>query len=445
MPQLARQARRAQLPGCVLRIAPAQRTMQRRLGKGGPLCVTRITHALNVGATDMAVRTMMFIDGTWLAVTANRMADQLGYAKRVGGPLRFGALPLLCAEHVARQLPSGDPLDVVRTHYFASIATNYDPVDDDAVQRRSEFFDALRRQHRYEVYRYDIDYRGGRVRRAQRPDEQTYEPREKAVDVGLATALLEMTALSAFDIAIVVGGDRDFVPALQAVRRLGKRVAIVSARGSCPREFYDPNDPLRLRDFDPIWLDDLWPKLVNTPELTSSHFAQPEPSLPQEHTDGAPPTEPADVEVPQLVVALADDHVSSAVADTPVHDDDAGSVHALVTKVHPTGYAFARDDEGLDYYFRREDLNSGNTFDDLTTWKTRVHLTLSASARPGNAGRARAVSITQQLTNAVQPPAPAAPWRTATQRRAGTTAALPALTTDAWDADPFAAPVRRTI
>jgi hypothetical protein len=395
----------------------------------------------------MAVRTMMFIDGTWLAVTANRLADQLGYAKRVGGPLHFGALPLLCAEHVARQLPSGDPLDVVRTHYFASIATNYDPLDEDAVQRRSEFFDALRRQHRYEVYRYDIDYRGGRVRRAQRPDEQTYEPREKAVDVGLATALLEMTALSAFDIAIVVGGDRDFVPALQAVRRLGKRVAIVSARGSCPREFYDPNDALRLRDFDPIWLDELWPKLVNTPELISSQVVQAVPSLASEQTDSAEPSEPTDVEVPQLVVAMADDHAASPPSAVAALEDDAGSVHALVTKVHPTGYAFARDEEGLDYYFRREDLGNGDTFDDLTTWKTRVHLTLSAIARPGNAGRARAVTITQQLADAVQPPAPAAPWRSATQRRAGTgtSTALSALATDAWDADPFAAPVRRTI
>lgn len=393
----------------------------------------------------MAVRTMMFIDGTWLAVTANRMAEQLGFAKRVGGPLRFGALPLLCAEQVARQLPSGDPLDVVRTHYFASIATNYDPLDDDAVQRRSEFFDGLRRQHRYEVYRYDIDYRGGRVRRSQRPDEQTYEPREKAVDVGLATALLEMTALSAFDIAIVVGGDRDFVPALQAVRRLGKRVAIVSARGSCPREFYDPNDPLRLRDFDPIWLDELWPDLVGTPELVSPPLVQPTLSQSWEPTE---PIEPADVEVPQLVVAMADEPAPVAASVSPVQEDDAGSVHALVTKVHPTGYAFARDEEGLDYYFRREDLGHGDTFDDLTTWKTRVHLTLSAAARPGNAGRARAVTITQQLAHPVQPPAPAAPWRSATQRRAGTTTTLhglPALTTDAWDADPFAAPVRRTI
>jgi hypothetical protein len=376
----------------------------------------------------MAVRTMMFIDGTWLAVTANRMAEQLGYGKRVGGPLRFGALPLLCAEHIARQLPSGDPLDVVRTHYFASIATNHDPVDDDVVQRRSEFFDALRRQHRYEVYRFDIDYRGGRVRRSQRPEDQTFEPREKAVDVGLATALLEMTALSAFDIAIVVGGDRDFVPALQAVRRLGKRVAIVSARGSCPREFFDPNDALRLRDFDPIWLDDLWPQLVVTPEVGDIEVAQ------------SAPYPLADVRT-----GTSDYPASDTASNAEVHTT-ADGITALVTKVHPTGYAFARDEEGLDYYFRREDLQDNHTFDELSTWKTRVHLTLSASAKPGNAGRARAVTIAQQLTSAVRPPAPAAPLIAPAPRAATPDeTAMVSKVADVWDADPFAAPARRAI
>jgi len=369
----------------------------------------------------MAVRTMMFIDGTWLAVTANRMAEQLGYGKRVGGPLRFGTLPLLCAEHVARQLPSGDPLDVVRTHYFASIATNYDPLDDDAVQRRSEFFDSLRRQHRYEVYRYDIDYRGGRVRRSQRPDDQVFEPREKAVDVGLATSLLEMTALSAFDIAIVVAGDRDFVPALQAVRRLGKRVALVSARGSCPREFFDPNDALRLRDFDPIWLDDLWTQLVVTPEVADVEVPQPV-AVRADHVIAT--TDP--IEPPAPEPASHNDEV------LPVSADAAAGVTALVTKVHPTGYAFARDNEGLDYYFRREDLEDSNAFANLTTWKTRVRLTLSTSARPGTAGRARAVTIAQQLPVAVQPPAPA-------------TSLAQAVLGDIWDADPFAAPARRAV
>ncbi|MFN8800587.1 MAG: NYN domain-containing protein, partial [Gemmatimonas sp.] len=177
----------------------------------------------------MSTRAMIFIDGSWLAVTANRLADQHGLQGRTGGPLDFGALPRVCAQAIAAQMASATGLDVVRTHYFGSIATNFDTVDQDAVQRRSEFFDSLRRHHRYEVYRYETDYRGHRVRRT--PGEEGFVPQEKAVDVGLATALLEMAAVSAYDIAIVVCGDRDFVPALQAVRRLGKRVAIVSARG----------------------------------------------------------------------------------------------------------------------------------------------------------------------------------------------------------------------
>ena len=179
----------------------------------------------------MSTRAMVFIDGTWLAVTTNRLADQHGVLGRTGGPLDFGALPRVCAQAIASQMALSSGIDVVRTHYFGSIATNYDLQDQDAVQRRSEFFDSLRRHHRYEVFRYETDYRGHRVRRTS--GDEGYTPPEKAVDVGLATSLLEMAAVSAYDIAIVVCGDRDFVPALQAGRRLGKRVAVVSARGSC--------------------------------------------------------------------------------------------------------------------------------------------------------------------------------------------------------------------
>ena len=167
----------------------------------------------------MSTRAMVFIDGTWLAVTTNRLADQHGVLGRTGGPLDFGALPRVCAQAIASQMALSSGIDVVRTHYFGSIATNYDLQDQDAVQRRSEFFDSLRRHHRYEVFRYETDYRGHRVRRT--PGDEGYTPPEKAVDVGLATSLLEMAAVSAYDIAIVVCGDRDFVPALQAVRRLG--------------------------------------------------------------------------------------------------------------------------------------------------------------------------------------------------------------------------------
>ena len=379
----------------------------------------------------MATRAMVFIDGTWLAVTTNRLADQHGLQGRTGGPLDFGALPRVCAQAIAAQMATTAGLDVVRTHYFGSIATNFDVVDQDAVQRRSEFFDSLRRHHRYEVYRYETDYRGHRVRRT--PGEEGFVPQEKAVDVGLATALLEMAAVSAYDIAIVVCGDRDFVPALQAVRRLGKRVAIVSARGSCSREFSDPNDPMRVRDFDPLWLDLLWSQVVapgarslrSAGESASGQGADlagefaDEGEVPGSGEEGHP---------------MAARGTAGALADSPYSDErDSSALSGVVTKVHANGYGFVRGDDGADYYFRRSDLADVTDFLRLERFRTRLTFRVSELARPGQAGRAASlvVSGVQDASVSVSP------------RPAFSSAPSPVLSDDLWALDPFAAPVRR--
>lgn len=396
----------------------------------------------------MSTRAMVFIDGTWLSVTANRIADQHGLQGRTGGPLDFGMLPRLCVGEVVAQMEPGTSLDVVRTHYFSSIATNYDAADHDAVQRRSDFFDALRRQHRYEVYRFETDYRGNRVRRSLRPDEVSYEPREKAVDVGLATSLLEMAALSAYDIAIIVCGDRDFVPALQAVRRLGKRVAIVSARGSCPREFSDPNDPLRLRDFNTLWLDDLWPQLV-------APNARPLVRVAGESAEAAGATvDDVSDEATQELSAInpyADEPIAvelptkEPVAEEPpatlTDTADKGAVlDGVVSKVHGNGYGFIRATGGLDYYFRRASMRDPLHFGRLLRGTTTVQFTVDEPASAAGAGRAAQIAVLSGLgavdaVAAVTPPraVPLPPPAVATV----------ASIDDDWDRDPFAKPRAR--
>jgi hypothetical protein len=66
-----------------------------------------------------------------------------------------------------------------------------------------------------------------------------------------------------YDIAIAVIGDQDFVPVLQHVRRLGKRVAIASIKAvdekghsPCYRGYDDRANANRVKDFDIIWLDE---------------------------------------------------------------------------------------------------------------------------------------------------------------------------------------------
>lgn len=60
--------------------------------------------------------------------------------------------------------------------------------------------------------------------------------KEKCVDIALASEMLYYATLpNAYDIAVLVSGDFDFMPALLKVRQQGKRVAVCATRKSCSR------------------------------------------------------------------------------------------------------------------------------------------------------------------------------------------------------------------
>jgi CspA family cold shock protein len=200
---------------------------------------------------------MIFIDGTWLYVNQYLLSRRHGEDFR----LDYGKLPRVLAGLVETQLGNTHG-DIVRTFLFGSNARNYDPRDDYLVQARRDFFDTLKEFYHYEVEVFPIDYKGRRLRKGDRHPDDEFFPQEKCVDIALATAMLYYAAIpNAYDIAVAVIGDRDFVPLLQHVRRLGKRVAIASVQGSCAAEYADPKDPLRLKDFDIIWIGDLLDQL----------------------------------------------------------------------------------------------------------------------------------------------------------------------------------------
>jgi len=131
------------------------------------------------------------------------------------------------------------------------------------VERRLNFFTMLRQQHHYEIEAFPIEFRGKRLRRLDRDPGDAFEPKEKCVDIALATSMLFNAAMAnAYDVAIAVLGDQDFKPVLQSVRRLGKRVAIASIAGACSGEYTDPADKARVRDVELLWLEDLLPRLA---------------------------------------------------------------------------------------------------------------------------------------------------------------------------------------
>lgn len=205
------------------------------------------------------IKFMLFIDGTWLYSNTSRLVEASG---EPGFVLDFGKLPRVLAEEVGRRL-GHDEWTVVRTHLFGSYAANVDPRDIEPVERRLNFFSMLRQQHHYEVEAFPVEYRGKRLRRTDRDPSDTFEAKEKCVDIALATSMLFNASMAnAYDVAIAVLGDQDFKPVLQSVRRLGKRVAIASINGACSGEYSDPADRARVRDVDLMWLEDLLPRLA---------------------------------------------------------------------------------------------------------------------------------------------------------------------------------------
>eukprot|EP00965_Chrysotila_dentata_P042139 1397951-Pleurochrysis_carterae.AAC.6 len=133
------------------------------------------------------------------------------------------------------------PVEVVRTHVYSSLKPN--PSEPGSIARK-EMFDCMREQH------FDVhlgDFTGSQ---------------EKCVDIALAVDMLHYaTTPDAFDVAVLVSGDADFLPALVRTRQKGKRVAVCSMRNSAAADFESPD--CQIKDFDVIWLDDHLPQLVS--------------------------------------------------------------------------------------------------------------------------------------------------------------------------------------
>ena len=59
--------------------------------------------------------------------------------------------------------------------------------------------------------------------------------------------------------AILLSGDKDFLPALIRTRQKGRKVAICAFRNGCNRDLYEtPN----VKDYDMIWVDDFLDRLI---------------------------------------------------------------------------------------------------------------------------------------------------------------------------------------
>ena len=100
--------------------------------------------------------------------------------------------------------------DLIKVYFVCSIGPTSGP-------GQQRFYDWLDSQEYFYVKQFD------------RKSNNQGELREKQVDVYLATQVVALAYENAYDVAMIVSGDEDYVPAIEIVQQKGKVVTVVSA------------------------------------------------------------------------------------------------------------------------------------------------------------------------------------------------------------------------
>jgi uncharacterized LabA/DUF88 family protein len=115
-------------------------------------------------------------------------------------------------------------------------------------------FDTLRRQEDGYISRLSLvralRFQGFRV--ITTTDEPDEPETQKEADVMLATELLVQAYHGTYDVAIVVSGDRDFIPAIRAVQHLGRRVEVAALQGTYDSKLVESADKFHIIDELPV-------------------------------------------------------------------------------------------------------------------------------------------------------------------------------------------------
>lgn len=239
----------------MLSLVPLSRALRtRNLATSGIRARSSFLSQASSGLTDLPpLKAHVFIDGTWLyySLVVGRGADSgrgdpmvstFGENWQSTKRISYSKFPQIIASNLKEQLRTkfgqNREVEVTRTSAFTSMREDT-PTGGLRMKMVRSFYEA-----NYDVHRL-----------------VTKDRQEKCVDIMLAVEMLSMaTVPEAYDIAVVVTGDKDFVPVMRKTREKGKRVAITSMRNSCNNDLTNPE--LMIRDFDNIWIEDNLKELI---------------------------------------------------------------------------------------------------------------------------------------------------------------------------------------
>jgi uncharacterized LabA/DUF88 family protein len=119
--------------------------------------------------------------------------------------------------------------EIWQTHIFAS---EHDP----PLSNENSFYQFLKEELRWEVSLYPL---GIKTITCVSCDHRHTVPAEKGVDVGLATRMLMLGINQAYETAILVAGDRDYLETVKFIKGLGLRVEVIAWRGGLSDDLAD--------------------------------------------------------------------------------------------------------------------------------------------------------------------------------------------------------------
>ena len=184
----------------------------------------------------MSQKAMVFIDGGWLYRSRSTLFSKLG---EDNFEIDYAKLPKIFCEDVANRLD--EDISLVRTNYFGTIPSARSGFN---TSKQYAFYDFLERNCGYETEIHEVDVGTD----------------ENWIKMSLASSLMYYAAQNdAFDIAILIGDDPDYAPALRRTRLFGKRVQIVGAHapdGKEPVAGATLGNRARVSDFPLLWIDD---------------------------------------------------------------------------------------------------------------------------------------------------------------------------------------------
>ena len=235
------------------------------------------------------LKVMLFVDGTWLYYSIYEreyvrdiVAQKYGKDWKNHYTIEWSAIPMVACRALLQDKKSSWSAILTPTEpepngsSSSSWVTNHQPQTQRPVEiSRVMVYSSMKRTTPTTTFRYrmfsDMADAGFDVNMM---EQINGGGREKCVDIQLAVDMLYYaTVPDAYDVALLLTGDKDFLPAVVRCRQKGRRVGLISMRSAASQSFTDtPN----LLDYNTIWIEDYIDEWVR--EMTPEQKAETQPS-----------------------------------------------------------------------------------------------------------------------------------------------------------------------